>query len=92
MIYPTGVAVHRPSGDVYVVDSGNHRLQRFGARGAPLGAVGSAGTSAGQFASPKAVVCARDLVVVSDAGAHRLSPLAMTLPSSDAARASTGAR
>src|SRR5947209_7670228 len=37
---PTGVAVNQASGDVYVVDSGNQRVERFSAEGAPISAWG----------------------------------------------------
>lgn len=48
MIYPTGVCVER-SRNVFVVDSGNHRVQKFDAHGRVLAVAGSAGTADGQF-------------------------------------------
>ena len=37
---PSGVAIDQASGDVYVADTGNHRVQRFDAQGAFLSAFG----------------------------------------------------
>ncbi len=49
-----GVAVDQGSGDVYVVDGGNHRVQRFTASGAFVSQLGSgsSGTMGGLFNSP----------------------------------------
>ena len=33
LLHPAGVAVDEASGDVYVVDAGNNRIERFGAKG-----------------------------------------------------------
>jgi DNA-binding beta-propeller fold protein YncE len=41
---PQGVAVNEASGDVYVVDEGNHRVERFSAAGAYLGQFNGSGT------------------------------------------------
>ncbi|HST54342.1 MAG TPA: hypothetical protein VLJ42_00405 [Solirubrobacteraceae bacterium] len=47
---PTGgVAVRQSTGDVYVVDIGNERVQRFDADGVYLGQFGTAGSGDGQF-------------------------------------------
>ena len=73
MVYPTGIAIDRATGNIYVVDSGNHRVQKFASDGAFLCEAGSAGAFDGQFGNPKAIVCARGLVLVSDAGNHRIA-------------------
>ena len=52
---PAGVAVDQASGDVYVADPGNHRVQKFDATGNFLLAFGSAGSSPGQFANATAI-------------------------------------
>jgi streptogramin lyase len=52
--YSYGVATD-PTGNVYVVDRGNRRVQKFDAGGAYLGGWGSAGTGDGQFVRPVAV-------------------------------------
>lgn len=61
------------SGDVYVVDTGNYRVQRFDAAGRFLGAWGTRGESSGQFREPWAVDIDRQGdVYVLDAGARRV--------------------
>lgn len=73
LIYPTALAVG-PNGNIFVVDSGNHRIQVFDAGTcAPLQQVGSAGEGDGQFGSPKAIAYDCGKVIVSDGGQHRLS-------------------
>jgi tripartite motif-containing protein 71 len=52
--YPYGMTVGG-SGDVYVADTGNHRIQKFDGTGAFLTKCGTRGTSAGQFHSPEGV-------------------------------------
>ena len=53
---PLGVALAPLSGDVYVVDLGNHRVQYFTTAGGFLGAVGRYGSGPGEFNEP--VYCA----------------------------------
>lgn len=55
-------------GSVYVLDGGDHRVERFSAAGAPLGGFGSHGTGPGQFTHEGglAVDDARGLVYVVD--------------------------
>jgi hypothetical protein len=48
---PLGVAVG-PAGNVYVVDQGNHRIQKFDSTGTFLTTWGSKGTGDGQFEVP----------------------------------------
>jgi sugar lactone lactonase YvrE len=45
-----GVAVNDSTGDVYVIDMGGQRVERFDAAGAFQGSFGAAGTGNGQFA------------------------------------------
>jgi NHL repeat len=52
---PAGVAVDQSSGDVYVVDSGNARVQKFEAGGAYVSQFGGGETPASAFSSPSAV-------------------------------------
>jgi len=59
MIEPSGVAIGSPSGGaiftILVADSGNHRVQRWGANGALLNYFGTLGASKGQLNRPEAV-------------------------------------
>jgi DNA-binding beta-propeller fold protein YncE len=68
---PVGVAVYRH--DVYVADTGNHRIQYFAATGSFLGKWGSEGGGPGQFREPHGVAVARDgTTYVTDKYNHRL--------------------
>jgi DNA-binding beta-propeller fold protein YncE len=69
---PRGLAVDE-SGNVYVADSGNHRIVKLSTEGDVLLAWGSEGEGAGQFVEPfDVVVNAQGEVIVLDAVAHRL--------------------
>lgn len=54
---PAGVAVDPATGEVYTVEGGNHRVQRFGADGTHLATYGgvAAGSAPGQFTEPLGV-------------------------------------
>jgi VCBS repeat-containing protein len=52
---PTGIAINQSTGDVYVVDSGNDRVQQFTATGTFIRTFGTTGTSDGQFTTPTAI-------------------------------------
>jgi PKD repeat protein len=52
---PSGVAVDS-SGNVYVSDSGNNRIQKFSSNGSFLDKWGSGGSGDGQFATPYGVI------------------------------------
>jgi len=49
--YPKGIAVDL-HGNLYVPDAGNHRIQRFDAKGTCLGPIGSSGEGPGEFSFP----------------------------------------
>lgn len=53
-IYPYGVAVDS-SGNVYVGDSGNNRIQKFSSSGILLTKWGTFGSGDGQFSEPSAI-------------------------------------
>jgi len=70
--YPYDVAFG-PKRDLYVVERGNHRVQKFSAAGVSLGVWGGPGRKPGQFADPWAlVVDKRDCVHVIDTENHRV--------------------
>ena len=69
---PRGIAVG-PEGRIYVVDSGNNRIQVFGPDGEFLDAWGRAGTGPGQFTEPWGIgVAANGDVYVADTWNHRI--------------------
>jgi DNA-binding beta-propeller fold protein YncE len=52
---PSGVAINETTGDVYVVDPGNSRVEVFEASGAYVSQFGGGETPAGSFSAPTAV-------------------------------------
>ena len=67
-----GVAVD-PSGNVYVADSGNNRIQKFSGTGTYLAQWGNAGSGNGQFDGPEAIaVSPAGDVYVSDWSNNRV--------------------
>jgi hypothetical protein len=69
---PNGVAVDS-SGNVYVADSGNNRIQKFDSSGKYLTQWGPYGTTNGQFFQPNSVaVDSSDNVYVADTGNNRI--------------------
>ncbi len=68
---PTGIAVG--GGNVYVVDQGYARIQKFDSVGTFLTTWGSQGTGEGQFNTPVGIaVDASGNVYVADANNHRI--------------------
>jgi hypothetical protein len=71
---PTGVAVDDSSGDVYVADSGNNRVEEFGAEGKYVAQITGAETPAKSFSDPSGVAVdnssspAKGDVYVTDVG------------------------
>ncbi|MHB0858441.1 MAG: flippase activity-associated protein Agl23 [Anaerolineae bacterium] len=69
---PKGIA-HDEAGNVYVADSGNHRIQVFDADGQPLRQWGSQGAEPGQLQEPWGVAVAPNGdVYVADTWNHRI--------------------
>jgi tripartite motif-containing protein 71 len=70
--YPSGVAVDS-SGNVYVADSGNHRIQKFNSSGSFITKWDSYGPGDGQFYSPYGfAVDSSDNVYVADSENGRI--------------------
>lgn len=68
---PRGVAVD-DSGNVFVVDGGNDRVQKFDSNGVLLGIWGVFGSAAGQLNSPQGIAVFGDRVYVADSGNDRV--------------------
>jgi DNA-binding beta-propeller fold protein YncE len=69
---PNGISVD-PAGNVYVVDAGNYRIQKFDSKGIFITKWGTSGTADGQFSSPNGIsVDPAGNVYVVDAGNYRI--------------------
>ena len=75
---PKGVAINQSTGDVYVVDSANNRVEVFSASGAFVSTFGKAGTGNGEFKAPTGIAvdnsssATQGYVYVIDAGNNRI--------------------
>jgi DNA-binding beta-propeller fold protein YncE len=58
LFHPTNIAL-APEGDLYVVDTGNYRVQRFTLDGKHVKTLGSVGSTPGSFARPKGIAVDR---------------------------------
>jgi hypothetical protein len=66
------VAVNN-GGQIFVADTGNHRIQKFSSTGIFVSTLGSQGTGDGQFESPSGVaVDSGGNIYVADTGNHRV--------------------
>ena len=75
---PWGVACD-PLGYVYIVDSGNHRVQKFDSSGTYLTSWGNRGLTEGQLNFPSGIAVDKEgYVYVIDSGNHRLTKFAPT--------------
>lgn len=70
---PRGVVANPTTGDIYLADQSNQRVQRFSAWGEFIGSWGSNGTGKGEFQSPQGVAIdsAGDIYVL-DKNNHRV--------------------
>ncbi len=66
-----------PDGRIYVLDSGNHRLQVFDSDGKPLSTWGSFGTEEGQFNEPWGIAVSEEYVYVADTWNHRVQKFSL---------------
>jgi hypothetical protein len=75
---PTGVATNSVN-EVFVVDSGNNRVERFSETGEFLGQFGGAGSGAGQFSSPAGIaIDHNNFIYVADQGNGRVEQFGPT--------------
>jgi sugar lactone lactonase YvrE/transcriptional regulator with XRE-family HTH domain len=73
---PEGLAVD-PSGNVYVSDTGNDRIQELAPNGHVLAILGSSGSRPGQFKGPTGIVIDRHgNVYIADTGNNRVQKVA----------------
>lgn len=69
---PRDIAVDR-DGNVWVTDTGHHRLVKYSANGDPMGVFGGQGTGPGQFSEPVAVAFGPDgTIAVTDTWNNRV--------------------
>lgn len=78
--FPAGVAVELSTGNVFVVDADNQRIQVFDSSGTFITKWGSSGTGDGQFDAPFGVAVnpSTGNVFVTDAANHRIQVFALT--------------
>jgi DNA-binding beta-propeller fold protein YncE len=70
--YPFGIALDS-SGNVFVTDSGNHRIQKFSSSGNFIKTSGTVGSAVGQFEFPMYVALdSSGNVYVADTSNHRI--------------------
>ncbi|MEZ4570571.1 MAG: hypothetical protein R2849_09645 [Thermomicrobiales bacterium] len=69
---PTGIAIDA-DGYVYIVDTGNNRIQKFDANGVFLDQWGGVGSGNGQFQQPAGIAVRGERIYVSDYGNDRRS-------------------
>lgn len=76
LLDPRGIAVDQ-SGNLFIADTGNGRVQKFDRAGFLVSSIGSKGSGYGEFQEPRGVAVARDgAVYVSDAAAGKLVKIA----------------
>ncbi len=70
--YPEGIAIH-PSGNLYITDSGNYRVQVISPEGTFISAFGSEGSGNGQFTYPLGIAAdTAGNVYVGDVSGNRI--------------------
>jgi DNA-binding beta-propeller fold protein YncE len=73
---PVGLAINQTSGDIYVGDYANNRIEEFSSTGTWLATIGSKGTAGGDFSSPQGItIDSSGDVWVADYGNNRIQEL-----------------
>lgn len=76
--HPEGIAINS-SGDIWVVDTGNNRVQEFGPKGEYLRQFGTKGKGNGEFSSPAGIaIDGKGNLWVADAGNERVQEFSST--------------
>jgi len=74
---PAGIALDGP-GNLYILDTGNHRVQKFSSDGRYLASFGRQGQGPGEFAYPDSIdIDSADMVWVSDPNNQRIQVLTL---------------
>jgi sugar lactone lactonase YvrE len=74
--YMSDLAIDPVTGDLLIVDTGNHRIKRHTAGGTPISSFGTFGTGDLQFSNPSAVaVDAQGNIYVADNGNNRIQKI-----------------
>lgn len=74
---PTDLAIDNRNGEIYVVDAGNNRVQRFNHDGSFLSEFGAMGQANGKFNSPHSIAIDKDgFIYVSDTNNNRVQKFA----------------
>ncbi len=69
---PTDVIVAE-NGNIYILDSGNHRIQKFDSNGKYISTIGRKGQGPGEFNSPIGIrLDSKEFIYVLDQGNHRI--------------------
>jgi len=77
---PTDLAIDNRNGEIYVVDAGNNRIQRFNHDGSFLSEFGAMGQANGKFNEPHSIALDKDgFVYVSDTNNNRVQKFAPSL-------------
>jgi tripartite motif-containing protein 71 len=70
---PSGIAMDINNVNIYVADSGNHRIQKFDSNGNFVTKWGSKGSKDGQFYYPNGIaIDSKEYVYVADRSSHRI--------------------
>jgi hypothetical protein len=77
-IHPLGIAVDLQGNNVYVVDSGNNRIQKFDSNGKYITQWGTKGSELGQFSSAFDIAISSSKIYVTDTGNNIVQVFTLT--------------